>query len=297
MDDTLEVFEEDGSDEASDDHPSQQLQGAAGGEEPLPPCDDDTVRSAILLYQTRYSLVQTGEIDDDTMAIMNKQRCGNSDTEKETELIARAHRSDIARVPHASDSVSGSLQGSLSGGGASGASEDADPHVVEKRALNTRAAPTRKRRSLMNLLTKNDEWVERYRIVEHEEDPQTIRREMMAELSRESQTRKRWGLMHPDDSTNQPPSTKHLSSPRRRRRDASGVSGSSDVNGVLLGLDAITWRILGNAFSTSINYDTQKEIISMALRIWSEVLPIDFSYKPTGDINDVVVRFGWGKGK
>lgn len=59
----------------------------------------------------------------------------------------------------------------------------------------------------------------------------------------------------------------------------------------------LTWRLVGDAYSSQLSGDEQRYIFRLAFRMWSEVTPLDFREDLTAPGTMVDIKLGFGRGK
>lgn len=58
----------------------------------------------------------------------------------------------------------------------------------------------------------------------------------------------------------------------------------------------LTWRLVGEAYSSQLSVDEQRYIFRLAFRMWSEVTPLDFREDLTAPGARVDIKLGFGRG-
>uniref|UniRef100_A0A8C6W7J9 Matrix metalloproteinase-21 n=1 Tax=Nannospalax galili TaxID=1026970 RepID=A0A8C6W7J9_NANGA len=59
----------------------------------------------------------------------------------------------------------------------------------------------------------------------------------------------------------------------------------------------LTWRLVGEAYSSQLSVDEQRYIFRLAFRMWSEVTPLDFREDLTAPGATVDIKLGFGRGR
>nr|AAI11523.1 Mmp21 protein [Mus musculus] len=59
----------------------------------------------------------------------------------------------------------------------------------------------------------------------------------------------------------------------------------------------LTWRLVGDAYSSQLSGDEQRYIFRLAFRMWSEVTPLDFREDRTAPGTMVDIKLGFGRGR
>ncbi|XP_002721290.3 matrix metalloproteinase-21 [Oryctolagus cuniculus] len=59
----------------------------------------------------------------------------------------------------------------------------------------------------------------------------------------------------------------------------------------------LTWRLVGEAYSSQLSVDEQRSIFRLAFRMWSEVTPLDFREDRTAPTATVDIKLGFGRGR
>uniref|UniRef100_A0A8C5MEA7 Peptidase metallopeptidase domain-containing protein n=1 Tax=Leptobrachium leishanense TaxID=445787 RepID=A0A8C5MEA7_9ANUR len=79
----------------------------------------------------------------------------------------------------------------------------------------------------------------------------------------------------------------------RRKRDSRGILGSS--NSLSFSKNTLKWKLMGEGYSMQLSIEQQRKILTLAFRMWSEVIPLQFVEDLNGD--DVDIRVGFGTGQ
>ncbi|XP_026872589.2 matrix metallopeptidase-21 [Electrophorus electricus] len=101
-----------------------------------------------------------------------------------------------------------------------------------------------------------------------------------------------------DNATAQPrPSTqekRHLAAPVRkiRRKRAAGKWGH-----MAFSKSVLTWRLIGEGYSTQLSVDEQRYVFRLAFRMWSEVSPLEFEENLYSPLEEIDIRLGFGTGR
>lgn len=83
-----------------------------------------------------------------------------------------------------------------------------------------------------------------------------------------------------------------LPKPGGQQKDASDTGASRAFS-----KKTLTWRLVGDAYSSQLSEDEQRYIFSLAFRMWSEVTPLDFREDLTAPAPMVDIKLGFGRGK
>lgn len=59
----------------------------------------------------------------------------------------------------------------------------------------------------------------------------------------------------------------------------------------------LTWRLVGEAYSSQLSVDEQRYIFKLAFRMWSEVTPLNFQEDLIAPGAMVDIKLGFGRGK
>lgn len=59
----------------------------------------------------------------------------------------------------------------------------------------------------------------------------------------------------------------------------------------------LTWRLMGEGYSSQLSVEEQRYIFRLAFRMWSEVTPLDFREDLTGPAVTIDIKLGFGRGK
>lgn len=77
------------------------------------------------------------------------------------------------------------------------------------------------------------------------------------------------------------------------QQDAASDTGASRA----FSKKTLTWRLVGDAYSSQLSGDEQRYIFRLAFRMWSEVTPLDFREDLTAPGTMVDIKLGFGRGK
>lgn len=83
-----------------------------------------------------------------------------------------------------------------------------------------------------------------------------------------------------------------LSKPGGQEEDASDTGASRAFS-----KKTLTWRLVGDAYSSQLSGDEQRYIFRLAFRMWSEVTPLNFREDLTAPDTMVDIKLGFGRGK
>lgn len=59
----------------------------------------------------------------------------------------------------------------------------------------------------------------------------------------------------------------------------------------------LTWRLVGEGYSSQLSVEDQRYIFRLAFRMWSEVIPLDFREDLTAPGATIDIQLGFGRGK
>ncbi|XP_078269740.1 matrix metalloproteinase-21-like [Rhinoraja longicauda] len=59
----------------------------------------------------------------------------------------------------------------------------------------------------------------------------------------------------------------------------------------------LTWRLMGESFSNQLSIEDQKNVLKLAFRMWSEVIPLEFEENNHSPASMVDIKLGFGKGR
>ncbi|KAF5888917.1 matrix metalloproteinase-21, partial [Clarias magur] len=79
---------------------------------------------------------------------------------------------------------------------------------------------------------------------------------------------------------------------RRRKRSTSALWGHAAFSKSVL-----TWRLIGEGYSSQLSVDEQRYIFRLAFRMWSEVSPLQFVEDVHSPLDEVDIRLGFGTGR
>lgn len=83
-----------------------------------------------------------------------------------------------------------------------------------------------------------------------------------------------------------------LPKPDGQQEDASDTGASRAFS-----KKTLTWRLVGDAYSSQLSGDEQRYIFRLAFRMWSEVTPLNFREDLTASGTMVDIKLGFGRGK
>ncbi|XP_004579802.2 matrix metalloproteinase-21 [Ochotona princeps] len=83
-----------------------------------------------------------------------------------------------------------------------------------------------------------------------------------------------------------------LPGPGRQRED-SPAGGAARI----FSKKTLSWRLLGEAYSSQLSVDEQRSVFRLAFRMWSEVTPLDFREDLTSPGATVDIKLGFGRGR
>lgn len=78
---------------------------------------------------------------------------------------------------------------------------------------------------------------------------------------------------------------------RRRRRSTSALWGHAAFSKSVL-----TWRLIGEGYSSQLSVDEQRYVFRLAFRMWSEVSPLEFVEDQHSPLDQIDIRLGFGTG-
>ncbi|KPP63417.1 matrix metalloproteinase-21-like [Scleropages formosus] len=79
------------------------------------------------------------------------------------------------------------------------------------------------------------------------------------------------------------------SRPRRSTGDELGLMAFSKK--------VLTWRLIGEGYSSQLSIDDQKYIFKLAFRMWSEVSPLEFAEDTHSPLEEIDIKLGFGTGR
>ncbi|XP_076855971.1 matrix metallopeptidase-21 [Brachyhypopomus gauderio] len=77
-----------------------------------------------------------------------------------------------------------------------------------------------------------------------------------------------------------------------RRKRASGEWGH-----MAFSKSVLTWRLIGEGYSSQLSVDEQRYVFRLAFRMWSEVSPLEFEENLHSPQEDIDIRLGFGTGR
>ncbi len=234
------------------------------------PCPRQLVDEALKLFQKQYHIRETGHFDKATMDVMNTKRCGNADDaveklppvkiEKETkpESSTRIRRSAIDII---------------------------DKHHRQIRLEEVRSL--KQSSPILNALSQHSQ---------QKHNTQSVRRRMqMLNDIREGilKTEKQ-----PTKKSGEPVAGEHRHARVKRSTPLLNVTYVNGFNRFNKAPgEPITWRILETMYSTQMTVATQKAVMNLGFRMFSEVIPLKFEESVEGSINDVNIEIAFAKRK
>uniref|UniRef100_A0A8C9RJC0 Matrix metallopeptidase 21 n=1 Tax=Scleropages formosus TaxID=113540 RepID=A0A8C9RJC0_SCLFO len=84
-------------------------------------------------------------------------------------------------------------------------------------------------------------------------------------------------------------SDRGASRPRRSTGDELGLMAFSKK--------VLTWRLIGEGYSSQLSIDDQKYIFKLAFRMWSEVSPLEFAEDTHSPLEEIDIKLGFGTGR
>ncbi|KAM8973559.1 matrix metalloproteinase-21-like [Pelodytes ibericus] len=79
----------------------------------------------------------------------------------------------------------------------------------------------------------------------------------------------------------------------RKKRDSKDTLGNN--NSMSFSKSTLKWKLMGEGYSMQLSIEQQRRILTLAFRMWSEVIPLQFAEDLKGD--DVDIRVGFGTGQ
>lgn len=77
----------------------------------------------------------------------------------------------------------------------------------------------------------------------------------------------------------------------RNKRSTSAVWGHAAFS-----KNVLTWRLIGEGYSSQLSVEEQRHIFRLAFRMWSEVSPLQFVEDLHSSLDEIDVRLGFGTG-
>ncbi|XP_008312322.1 uroporphyrinogen-III synthase isoform X3 [Cynoglossus semilaevis] len=241
----------------------------------------DAFISALKEFQKVSGLPLTGVFDEATKLAMNKPRCGVPD--KELDLSAHKDDSILDSESGFSDDFNETDSNFTSG------DIITDPSL---RASNT---------SEDNTFNFNDTDTDLAALSNHTSTNSTedfnIFSDVAAESSNDTVTHSQVGNVDTDgrhQSETVRRRKRHLAalvSRSRRKRDL-GSTGYMAFSKMVL-----SWRLIGEGYSSQLSVEEQRYIFRLAFRMWSEVSPLEFVEDTRSPLEDVDIRLGFGTGR
>ncbi|GFO13658.1 matrix metalloproteinase-21 [Plakobranchus ocellatus] len=258
-------------------------------------CEKAEVQKAILNYQSTYNLPLTGELDKETMSLMSSSRCGNKDSTEDSEsssklldgtLVATGKHDTSTLELSQENGQGGNDVGSKGPHGQDDASKEKSSHRLWRRSANQRNS------HLYSVLSGGSKSkgrplsAHRQYLLDYIEK-ERAKQKQLGRSNKRIQKRWRSQLLR-----------KYTPAERRKRSIHARLSPHRKVQdrSLMFSKDVIRWRLLDTGLSTRIPLYDQKAGISLAFRMWSEVLPVKFMEDTDSDIHDVDIEIAFGKG-
>ena len=255
-------------------------------------CTASLLRRALKKFQRKHRLVATGLIDTNTLALMKATRCGNSDNYYELTMKAIFRRrnnsdktdifriiSDIAHVGTRHLNTKGEKIGN------DYFSQFTNLNIEEFSASAPPKVRRLKNRTFKYYRALNDRRQEQFL-----DDGAKFRNKIDKFISNEESMNESYFM------------------PGFRSRVKRGTllqlvgKNATDVivNGIYTNFrrgngEKITWRLLESGLSSKISINDQRHTMALAFRVWSEVIPLVFSERLTGHVDNVDIEIGFGK--
>ncbi|XP_013404681.1 matrix metalloproteinase-21 [Lingula anatina] len=236
-------------------------------------CSLEQKRKAISKLQSTFGLNVTGELDEKTLALMRKPRCGNSD--KDIIKNVTALIDDTEEELSDTNTTATSLFNSATNGSSNNTS-GTTPAPSED---GTTVASSSRQSILLSTIAPSSSEPDNSYTLRHRRKRQVdeIMQRLQGETQRELE--KRAKIVH---------------MVRRRRRRSAVMTQQRQPIGHLQGNDrVVTWRLTGS--SSHIDVIWLRALISMAFRMWSEVSPLKFQELPVGHVQDLDISISFGR--
>lgn len=85
---------------------------------------------------------------------------------------------------------------------------------------------------------------------------------------------------------------RHLQTLIRRRKRSTGASWGYAA----FSKSILTWRLIGEGYSSQLSVDEQRYVFRLAFRMWSEVSPLQFVEDLHSPLDQIDIRLGFGTG-
>ena len=85
--------------------------------------------------------------------------------------------------------------------------------------------------------------------------------------------------------------------PKQERTKRSLVVNNMTAWGQMFKKKVVRWRLLASGYSNRIPLEEQRATLTLAFRMWNEVIPINFVEDLTSDVRDVDIHIAFGRGK
>lgn len=246
-------------------------------------CDEEEVQKAIREYQRTYNLPETGRLDEETKNLMSTTRCGNKDEDKSEEVPHQGLNAVLDKVSGSLQSDNSRVKRDTDTSGRNGRSESAKSLSggrLWKRSTSRAGANSK----LMQVLAGDGTAPRSY------EAQMKYTEEYIKRIRREAKGKK--FLLHD-----------YTSRERKKRsvkvwnENGLPLGKYMDSSGEVFNVGVIKWRLLDTGYSNRIPLEDQRSTISLAFRMWSEVIPLSFIEDTESDINTVPIQIAFGSSK
>jgi len=251
-------------------------------------CQASKITTAVRQFQKSYQIEETGILDRRTIQAMNKNRCGNSDEDLEVGTQAFEKAVQKAR-PHPSKRGTKRRRRAL----------DILDKKEKIRIREARSLDHFQKSGFLHHIIKDGGIFHRMQSIRR-------RREMLKQykddIEREPDAS---SYIHKQDDANviidgvmDEPQLDHL----RNKRSAPIKEDEEEAEVKFFHSKAfskkqVSWRLLKSSLSRHIPTSEQRATLKLAFRMWSEVIPIIFTEKPDGPLQEVDIRIAFVKRK
>lgn len=239
--------------------------------------------AALEEFQRVSGLPVTGVFDEATKEAMNKPRCGVPDKEIDLNTHVPPENSGPSDNENSSSSTFNETDGNNTASNTSlvtaNTFEDDIFNFNDTESVLTAIANDTSRNytedfNLYDHISNNTSANSSY---DNDADRQTVNTGVNVHQSKAVQRRKR-----------------HLAtlvSKKRHKRDL------SETGYMAFSKRLLTWRLIGEGYSSQLSIEDQRYIFRLAFRMWSEVCPLEFAEDTHSPLEDVDIRLGFGTGR
>ncbi|CAL1268580.1 unnamed protein product [Larinioides sclopetarius] len=290
---------------------SRHKEGRHGGRR----CSNEEIRNAIRRYQNTYNMPVTGQLDEATLRLMSESRCGNPDDESRAarfkpmihprkrhwrkghsyQPLGR-HRRDISYEAGTTEEFGQDQQSDaenvINFPEAAFSEESQDLEVLRQRLSSASDRSTSDKSSPVNQFPQKVLPVHELVLGD-----KRVSTEELLPPGTSVTRRKRWLEKYLKDlesgqlDKRLEEQYEKMKARRRKRSVASGVEGQSFTN------EIVTWRLIGSAYSNQLTVNTQRGALSLAFRMWGEVIPLVFQEDTRSPVDDVDILIAFGRGE